>query len=83
MLGDECGNDKQIGLRHLRRHLSNRSDLGMGTAMLDTVLDPANPFDSPSKEDSATLVCVLHLRRGSAAELLCLFQRSDLRENCG
>ena len=30
----------------LRRHLRNRPDLGMGKAMLDTVLDPANPFDS-------------------------------------
>ena len=30
----------------LRRHLRKRPDLGMGNAMLDTVLDPPNPFDS-------------------------------------
>jgi len=30
----------------LRRHLRNRLDLGMGKAMLETVLNPANPFDT-------------------------------------
>ena len=30
----------------LRRHLRKEPDLGMGKAMLDGVLDSANPFDS-------------------------------------
>ena len=30
----------------LRRYLRKQPDLGMGKAMLDGVLDPANPFDS-------------------------------------
>jgi hypothetical protein len=30
----------------LRRHPRNRPDLGMAKAVLHTVLDPANPFDS-------------------------------------
>ena len=32
--------------RTLRRHMCKQPDLGMGKAMLDGVLEPANPFDS-------------------------------------
>ena len=29
----------------LSQYLSNRSDVGVGKAVLDAVLEPANPFD--------------------------------------
>jgi hypothetical protein len=61
----------------LRRHLRNRPDLGTGKAMLDTVLDPANPFDSRARR--RWFVFFIFVADG----LLCLFQRSDLRENDG
>jgi hypothetical protein len=55
--------------RMLRADIKKRSEIGMGKALLNLLLEPQNPFDPARRRQPRKLVVVLGL--GALAALFC------------